>query len=47
VKQLDRKITDVKDIENLDFLGDKIKKKIKEIIETGKLRKTEILMQDE
>ena len=41
-----KQITDEKQADDIPFVGDKIKLKIKELLQTGKLRKTEALRSD-
>ena len=43
IRALKTRIESIKDIENLHHIGEKIKEKIKEILQTGRLGKAMIL----
>jgi DNA polymerase/3'-5' exonuclease PolX len=47
IRGLDREIESEKDVENLRGIGDKISKKIKELLDTGKINKLETLQSSE
>lgn len=47
IRGLDKEIESERDVENLRGIGDKIAKKIKELLETGKINKLETLQNSE